>query len=463
MRMFGVALALAGASAIAAQEPGEWLAARQGQFAAWQSAHPDVESQLAALKARTAALIAAYVPPTAGPKYGDLTAQSARLTPARRADAQRYFARGREWFALGDYFSAREFFDLGLVIDPANTQATFYRAEIFRLDAERTGDPFLRAGYTAKASLYFDRVVTLAPASDEGKKAAEALKGLPRVTEEPEVNHPTVLWRVPGAPAELWDAPYAPPMVTIPAGEYTMGSLMSEDKMEITRADTEAPRHRVRIAYPLAVGKYPVTRAEFAHFLSDSGYDISKTVCAFLLPAPGTASWRNPGFPQTDNDPVVCMSHDNAEAYAAWLTRKTGHTYRLLSEAEFEYAARGGTATAYYWGDQPGQGHANCLGCGGPWDNKSTSPVGSFAPNPFGLYDMLGNAWTLVEDCYNYSYAGAPADGSAWREGNCATSVERGGNFNQSASASRASYRGGRASMRARGLNIHSFRVARVL
>jgi formylglycine-generating enzyme required for sulfatase activity len=210
----------------------------------------------------------------------------------------------------------------------------------------------------------------------------------------------------------------------------------------------------------LAVGKYPITRAEFAAFLADSHYDITSTVCNVLGVGPG-GTWDNPGFPQTENDPVTCMSYDNAMAYAAWLSQKTGHTYRLLSESEWEYAARAGTTTTFYWGNEVGTGHANCPGCGSRWDSKSTSPVGSFAPNPFGLYDMSGNAWEIVGDCWNYSYVGAPSDGSAWRAGNCGNSLERGGNFSQSATGANPAHRGGRADLKDRGLNIHGFRIAR--
>jgi len=123
------------------------------------------------------------------------------------------------------------------------------------------------------------------------------------------------------------------------------------------------------------------------------------------------------------------VNWNDAQAYAAWLSRKTGKHYRLLSESEWEYAARGGATTAYYWGDAVGKGNAACNGCGGEWDKKTAAPVGSFAPNPFGLYDMAGNVmqWTL--DCWNPNYEGAPADGSPWMSGDCTHHVVRGGNW----------------------------------
>jgi formylglycine-generating enzyme required for sulfatase activity len=114
----------------------------------------------------------------------------------------------------------------------------------------------------------------------------------------------------------------------------------------------------------------------------------------------------------------------------AWLSKITGRSYRLLTEAEWEYAARAGTVTAYFWGDEIGEGNANCDGCGSRWDNRETSPVGSFKPNAFGLYDMAGNVWQWVEDCYDDNYDGSPGDGSAWLSGDCSNHVIRGGSWN---------------------------------
>jgi formylglycine-generating enzyme required for sulfatase activity len=115
--------------------------------------------------------------------------------------------------------------------------------------------------------------------------------------------------------------------------------------------------------------------------------------------------------------PVINVSWDDAQRYAAWLSRMTGKPYRLLSEAEFEYAARAGTRTVYPWGDELGKDNANCGDCGSTWDNRQPSPVGSFAANRFGLHDLHGNVWQWVEDCYHGDYEGAPQDGSAWVEG----------------------------------------------
>jgi formylglycine-generating enzyme required for sulfatase activity len=107
----------------------------------------------------------------------------------------------------------------------------------------------------------------------------------------------------------------------------------------------------------------------------------------------------------------------------------TGRPYRLLTEAEWEYATRAGTTTAYYWGDKIGQDNADCIGCGSKWDNQQTSPVGSFKPNAFGLYDTSGDVWQSVQDCDHGDYNGAPADGSAWTSGECGRRVIRGGSW----------------------------------
>ena len=115
----------------------------------------------------------------------------------------------------------------------------------------------------------------------------------------------------------------------------------------------------------------------------------------------------------------------------AWLSGETGETYRLPSESEWEYAARRGSTAKYSWGNEIGDNRANCDGCGSRWDDRRTAPAGSFAPNDFGLYDMHGNAWEWVEDCWNASYRGAPSDGGGWRSGDCAKRVCRGGSWVQ--------------------------------
>jgi formylglycine-generating enzyme required for sulfatase activity len=162
-----------------------------------------------------------------------------------------------------------------------------------------------------------------------------------------------------------------------------------------------------------------------------------------------------------DTKPVINVDWDDAQTYVAWLSKMTGQPYRLLTEAEWEYAARAGTTTAYYWGDDTGKGNANCDGCGSQWDAKQTSPVGSFAANQFGLYDMAGNVLQWVQDCYRGNYDGAPTDGSAWTSGACGNRVIRGGSWIYVSRPPRSAGRGGLAA-EYRGGNL-GFRVGRTL
>jgi formylglycine-generating enzyme required for sulfatase activity len=198
-----------------------------------------------------------------------------------------------------------------------------------------------------------------------------------------------------------------PEMVVIPAGEFTMGSPASEQG----RKDSEEPQHTVAFAKPFAVARFDVTVDDWDACVAHGDCDPR----------------ASDGDYGRGRQPVINVTWDDARQYAAWLSRMTGKPYRLLSEAEFEYAARAGTLTAYPWGDDIGENNANCAGCGSKWDNKQPSPVGSFAANRFGLYDMHGNVLQWVEDCSNDSYEGAPSDGSAWTEGDCDRRIVRGG------------------------------------
>jgi formylglycine-generating enzyme required for sulfatase activity len=236
------------------------------------------------------------------------------------------------------------------------------------------------------------------------------------------------------------DCADCPLMRVLPAGTFTMGSPDREGG----RDSAEGPQHEVPIAQPIAIGVYDVTRRQFAVFARDTGYS-SDPKC----------DWRSPtarGQPinQTENDPVVCVSWSDAQAYAKWLSSRTGHAYRLPSEAEWEYAARAGSTAARPWGDGDARDYANYGSdeCCAPFAAGRdrwlyTSPVGALRPNAFGLYDMLGNVWQRTEDCGHASYSGAPRDGSAWvTGGDCTTRVVRGGawfsSLDQLRSAARA-------------------------
>jgi sulfatase modifying factor 1 len=252
------------------------------------------------------------------------------------------------------------------------------------------------------------------------------------------------------------DCRTCPEMVLIPRGSFTMGVPPAE----VAGAPPDyhgqsSPRHPVTILHDFYLGKYDVTKAEFATFVARVGlrpagacwaYEPDKNGKWIWFEKPDT-DWRNPGFAQTDNDPAVCMSAIEADAYAAWLSQETGKPYRLPSEAEWEYAARAGTVTEPLWGDKLESAcrYADVadatlkqtVGAGPgrqffPCDDKFafTAPVGSFASNGFGLYDMLGNVWQWVADPWHDNYQDAPVDGSAWMTGGKqAGRVLRGGSW----------------------------------
>jgi formylglycine-generating enzyme required for sulfatase activity len=232
-----------------------------------------------------------------------------------------------------------------------------------------------------------------------------------------------------------------PTMVVVPAGKFTMGSPESEEG----RDENEGPQHEVTIAKPFAVGRTEVTFAE---------WDTCVAAGACLKAADNT--WGR------DDRPVINVSWDDAKQYVAWLSRITGKEYRLLTEAEWEYAARGGAKTIYSWGDDIGKGNANCNGCGSQWGGKQPAPVSSFKANDFGLHDMHGNVFELVEDFWHNNYEDAPVNGSAWLQGgNPSIRVVRGGSWNIIPQGLRAAYRLGSAT----GLrvNLLGFRLARTL
>lgn len=204
-------------------------------------------------------------------------------------------------------------------------------------------------------------------------------------------------------------------MVVVPAGEFDMGSNDNPH---------EKPVHHVTIASSFAIGRRDVTFADWDLCVAGGG-------CTY--------SANDHGFGRGTR-PVIDVSWDDAQTFVRWLSQKTGKTYRLPSEAEWEYAARGGSATAYWWGKDVGKGRANCTDCGGE-TTKQTTPAGSFRPNPFGLYDTAGNAAEWVQDCWNDSYRGAPVNGSAWSSGDCTLRVLRGGSFGNKASAVRSASR----------------------
>ena len=213
------------------------------------------------------------------------------------------------------------------------------------------------------------------------------------------------------------DCADCPELVWLPQGEFLMGEGGGSNG-----------RHLVRIGYALAVGKFEVTFAEWDACVAGGG----------CRRRPDDAGWGRV------RQPVVNISWDDAQQYVAWLSRKTRKNYRLLTEAEWEYAARAGSHVRFWWGNDSGQGEANCSGCGSAWDGRRAAPVGSFAPNPFGLHDMHGNVSEWVEDCYHDRYQDGPSDGRAWTN-SCSTATDirmvRGGAWRDGSHAIRSAAR----------------------
>ncbi len=248
------------------------------------------------------------------------------------------------------------------------------------------------------------------------------------------------------------DCPECPEMMVVPAGRFMMGSK-DQFRAEIV--------HEVEIARPFAVTRFEVTVDQYAAFVSASGYEFEEKCwtneneqLAFR-----SRSFRKPGFPQTGSHPATCLSWIDAKAYVKWLSERNGQDYRLLSEAEWEYAARAGTTSAFSFGDGEGQlcEHSNnqdqTAKAARPKLNPITdcedgfvytSPVGTFAPNAFGLHDMHGNLAEWVEDCLNDSYQGAPADGSTWTIaiGGVCINGQRGGSWADYYGSQHVAYRG---------------------
>ena len=205
-------------------------------------------------------------------------------------------------------------------------------------------------------------------------------------------------------------------LVSLPAGSFTMGSNSSDP--------SEKPAHQVAIPAPFAIGKFEVTVQQWNACVTANG-------CQKVV----QASNANPSAPVRD------VSWDDAQQYVKWLSMLSGEAYRLPTEAEWEYAARGGAATPYWWGDKMATGKANCKDCGQPWSDKAPASAGSFAPNAFGLYDTSGSVWEWVADCWHNNFKDAPADGRAWDEPGCRVRVIRGGSWREGAAYMVASTR----------------------
>jgi formylglycine-generating enzyme required for sulfatase activity len=215
---------------------------------------------------------------------------------------------------------------------------------------------------------------------------------------------------------EIKDCATCPALIALSAGTFAMGSN-SDDP-------AERPVHRVTIGQPFAIGKYEVTIEQW-------------NACADASVCPRLETEAN----ASKSAPARNLSWDDAQVYVKWLTKTTGKTYRLPTEAEWEYAARGGTTTTYWWGNEMRKGYADCKDCGEPWRKDGPVNVGSFAANPFGLFDMNGSVWEWVGDCWHSSYKGAPPDGRMWDEPGCPVRVIRGGSWPDGAAYMQSSTR----------------------
>jgi formylglycine-generating enzyme required for sulfatase activity len=266
-----------------------------------------------------------------------------------------------------------------------------------------TGDLVLREGPRPVAAP--GTVVASAEGADGGRT-----RGLGK-PQRPASPAPGVVFR---------DCERCPEVVVVPPGRYRMGSPGGERG----RQGNEGPAREVSIERPVAVGRFEVTFEEWEACLLDGGCDRW----------PDDRGWGR------GKRPVIDVNWDDANRYVAWLSRKTGKAYRLLSEAEWEYAARAGTASARPWGEELAEGKARCADCGKP-AAPGTAAAGSHGENPWKLADMLGNVWEWTADCYNPALSAVPADGSAATSGDCAQRSMRGGSWLTSAKGVRAATR----------------------
>ncbi|MEQ8734768.1 MAG: formylglycine-generating enzyme family protein [Rhodospirillaceae bacterium] len=268
------------------------------------------------------------------------------------------------------------------------------------------------------------------------------------------------------APGESFqDCDTCPEMVVVPAGQFIMGTAESE----AGRLSNEGPQREVTISRAFAVSKYEITIGQYRQFSEETNRGVRNNNCVVVTglrggePVQGK-SWEDPNYVVGEDHPVACISWNDSQDFVDWLTKKTGKPYRLLSEAEWEYAARAGTSTRYSFGndevelcdygnvpDLTAKAEMATKDGWSPWlyvdcddgYGLRSAPVGTYKPNAFGLYDMHGNVWEWVEDCYYESFAGAPKDGSVWGSDDACVHVVRGGSLSAPVSASRSAMRFG--------------------
>jgi len=333
---------------------------------------------------------------------------------------------GQDFMREGDLKSAIEILKLNLDAYRDSADAHETLAEAYLKDGQKE-----LATKHAELALFILDSHSLPGSSwsDTLERNAEVRKGAQDVIDgagaAPVVQHQTSIFR---------DCPVCPEMVVVRGGNFIMGSPAAEKSWAVSHGATigsvsdEAPQHVVSLT-SFAIAKYDVTRDEYAAFVRETGHPDGDGCGSngFHWTKDPNRNWRNPGIAQKGRDPVVCVSWQDAQAYVQWLNHKTGGSYRLPSESEWEYAARAGAATPFWWGDDDAGADAHA------WYKSNsggkTHPVGQKPPNRFGLYDMAGNVWQWTEDCYASTYAGAPADGSANETPSDCMRVDRGGSW----------------------------------
>jgi formylglycine-generating enzyme required for sulfatase activity len=302
------------------------------------------------------------------------------------------------------------------------------------------GEIVLKPGPRAVDSSPSDDAGLMAQLKAENEKLRReqvAAASGPGSTAKPTCDGATVAGQciAPGSGQSFRDCPACPEMVVVPKGTFLMGS--PEDEPGRTAGETQV---KVTITAAFAVGKFAVTVDEFEAFVKDFKKFKLEAGCNVWTGSTwdmkADATFRNPGFTQSGRHPVTCVNWDFAQAYVAWLSAKTGQTYRLLSESEREYVARAGTTTPFWWGKSITPGHGNYDGnfeyAGGGAKGEyrqRTMPVDSFKPNPWGLYNVHGNVWEWTQDCWADDHSTNPGDGDAAAVGDCTKRVLRGGSW----------------------------------
>ena len=337
----------------------------------------------------------------------------------READAEKKAGHLRE--AEMEMKVGIEIFKLNLLAYPDSADAHYNLADAYL----QVGKKALARQYAEKALAMIDsHAAPLSSWSDTAQRRAEIRSSVADLLKKLDATAATASGRAPGS--AFRDCAECPEMLVIPAGKFMMGSSAAEKSWAASQVGSaewvadEAPQHEVSVP-SFVMGKYDVTHGEYAAFVRETGHSAGDGcgIDGFEWKKQVDRSWQNPGYNQSDRDPVVCVSWQDAKAYIAWLNGKLRQKssasgdgpYRLPSESEWEYAARAGTSTRFWWGDDVAAASDHA------WykfnSDGQTHPVGLKLANAFGLYDLVGNVWQWTEDCYDNSYAPAPVDGHA--------------------------------------------------